>query len=93
MSIKALSLSNTNQTLFVIRPQHESSLLFSAASLALIAVMVSSLESTAPEVKVDAEGHIGFYAAKKSHLYVKLSRATNLRNKDWIGKLNPFVEM
>jgi hypothetical protein len=64
-----------------------------AAFLAPIAVLAASLESIAPEFKVDAEGHIGIFAGKKGQLYVKLNRATNLRNKDWFGKSDPFVEM
>ncbi|KAG0341742.1 hypothetical protein BG000_008166 [Podila horticola] len=32
-------------------------------------------------------------AQKKGQLYVKLNRATNLTNKDLIGKSDPFIEM
>ncbi|KAG0229517.1 hypothetical protein BGW42_001545 [Actinomortierella wolfii] len=31
--------------------------------------------------------------AATGQLYVKLNRATNLRDKDWFGKSDPFVEM
>lgn len=64
-----------------------------AAFLAPIAVVASSLEPTTPKVKVDADGHIGIYVAKKGQFYVKLNRVTNLRNKVWIDKSDPFLEM
>ncbi|KAF8943461.1 hypothetical protein BGZ47_005408 [Haplosporangium gracile] len=65
-----------------------------AALLAPIAVLASvAAETTHPEVKVDAEGLINIFATKKGQLYVKLNRATNLRNKDWVGKSDPYVEM
>ncbi|KAG0068671.1 hypothetical protein BGZ89_004290 [Linnemannia elongata] len=65
-----------------------------AALLAPIAVLASTaVESTHLEAKVKAEGLISIFAAKKGQLYVKLNRATNLRNKDWFGKSDPFIEM
>ncbi|KAF9904806.1 hypothetical protein EC991_002310 [Linnemannia zychae] len=65
-----------------------------AAILAPIAVVAAiNATSSTPEVKVDAEGLISIYAAKKGQLYVKLNRATKLRDKDWFGKSDPFVEM
>ncbi|KAF8946905.1 hypothetical protein BGZ47_010969 [Haplosporangium gracile] len=32
-------------------------------------------------------------SSAKGNLYVKLNSASNLRNKDWFGKSDPFVEM
>ncbi|KAF9162175.1 hypothetical protein DFQ27_006112 [Actinomortierella ambigua] len=32
-------------------------------------------------------------AQKTGQLYVRLNKATNLRDKDWFGKSDPFVEM
>ncbi|KAF9969397.1 hypothetical protein BGZ73_008266 [Actinomortierella ambigua] len=32
-------------------------------------------------------------AQKTGQLYVKLNKATNLRDKDWIGRSDPFIEM
>jgi len=42
---------------------------------------------------VAADGTITIQAAKKGQLYVKLNRATDLTNKDLIGKSDPFIEM
>lgn len=65
-----------------------------AALLAPIAVLASiAVEKTHPEAKVNAEGLISIFASKKGQLYVKPNRATNLRNKDWFGKSDPYVEM
>ncbi|KAF9382877.1 hypothetical protein CPB97_006895 [Podila verticillata] len=42
---------------------------------------------------VAADGTITIQATKKGQLYVRLNRATNLTNKDFIGKSDPFIEM
>ncbi|KAF9129899.1 hypothetical protein BGW39_003748 [Mortierella sp. 14UC] len=65
-----------------------------AALLAPIAAMATvETTSSTPELKVNAEGLVSIYAAKKGQLYVKLNRATKLHDKDWFGKSDPFVEM
>ncbi|KAG0280569.1 hypothetical protein BGZ95_009606 [Linnemannia exigua] len=65
-----------------------------AALLAPIAALATVTSTTStPEVKVNAEGLISIYAAKKGQLYVKLNRAVKLRDKDWFGKSDPFIEM
>ncbi|KAF9145614.1 hypothetical protein BGX30_007949 [Mortierella sp. GBA39] len=64
------------------------------ALLAPIAVLASAaVETTHPEANVNAEGLINILATKKGQLYIKLNRATNLRNKDWLGKSDPYIEM
>ncbi|KAG0244004.1 hypothetical protein BGX31_009960 [Mortierella sp. GBA43] len=42
---------------------------------------------------VNAEDLIHIMASKKGQLYVKLNYATNLRDKDWVGRNDPYIEM
>ncbi|KAK3834548.1 MAG: C2 domain-containing protein [Linnemannia gamsii] len=63
-------------------------LLAPIVALAAVASSTSSLEA-----KVDSNGLISIYATKPGQLYVKLNRAVKLRDKDWFGKSDPFIEM
>ncbi|KAG0026781.1 hypothetical protein BGZ81_006089 [Podila clonocystis] len=67
-----------------------------ATFLAPLAVLASSSHQVHPvieNVPSGASDVISIMAAKKGQLYVKLNHATNLRNKDWFGKSDPFIEM
>ncbi|KAG0348387.1 hypothetical protein BG005_011556 [Podila minutissima] len=64
--------------------------------LAPLAVLASSSHHVHPAVEnvpSDNSDTISIMAANKGTLYVKLNHATNLRDKDWLGKSDPFVEM
>lgn len=70
-----------------------------AILLAPVAILASS-SSSSPKihpviqnVPSDNADTISIMAAKKGNLYIKLNYATNLRDKDWFGKSDPFVEM
>ncbi|KAF9326513.1 hypothetical protein BG006_010074 [Podila minutissima] len=67
-----------------------------ATFLAPLAVLASSSHNVLPTVEnvpSDNSDTISIMAVKKGHLYIKLNHATNLRDKDWVGKSDPFVEM
>ncbi|KAF9933132.1 hypothetical protein FBU30_006456 [Linnemannia zychae] len=65
---------------------------FTPFILALLAP-IATMAATVPEINVDSEGVISVYAAKQSQLYVKLNRATQLHDKDWFGRSDPYIEM
>ncbi|KAF8932343.1 hypothetical protein BGZ52_010420 [Haplosporangium bisporale] len=64
--------------------------------LAPIVILASSSPKIYPPIEnvpSDNADAISIMAAKQGNLYVKLNYATNLRDKDWFGKSDPFVEM
>ncbi|KAG0096189.1 hypothetical protein BGZ93_004879 [Podila epicladia] len=67
-----------------------------ATFLAPLAVLGSSSHHVRPAIKnvpSDNSDTISIMAAKQGMLYVRLNYATNLRNKDWFGNSDPFIEM
>ncbi|KAF9909067.1 hypothetical protein EC991_009128 [Linnemannia zychae] len=60
-----------------------------AAILAPIAAMAASIA----EESVTAEGIINIAAAKAGQLYVRLNSASGLRDKDLLGKSDPYFEV
>ncbi|CAO3563982.1 unnamed protein product [Mortierella alpina] len=64
--------------------------------VAALLVPMTAMAAVAPVAKKDhhdAHKPVHAMASKKGQLYVKLNRATNLTDKDFIGKSDPFVEM
>ncbi|KAF9584287.1 hypothetical protein BGW38_006967 [Lunasporangiospora selenospora] len=63
----------------------------------LVAPVAAFAATVVPEqVKAEVEtagSGIHMMASKKGQLYVKLNYATNLRDKDWFSRSDPFVEM
>ncbi|KAG0331143.1 Extended synaptotagmin-1 [Podila horticola] len=67
-----------------------------ATLVAPLVVLASASHHVQPVIKnvpSDNSDTISIMAAKKGMLYIKLNHATNLRNKDWFGKSDPFVEI
>ncbi|KAG0379478.1 hypothetical protein BGX24_000295 [Mortierella sp. AD032] len=60
-----------------------------AAFLAPIVAMATSIA----EDSVVAEGAINIAAAKAGQLYVRLNSASGLRDKDLVGKSDPYFEL
>ncbi|KAG0205448.1 hypothetical protein BGX28_002978 [Mortierella sp. GBA30] len=71
-------------------------LVLSALIFAPVALVASAKVSAESCIDLDTKDPVvpSIVASKnKGNLYVRLNRATNLRNKAWFGKSDPFIEM
>ncbi|KAF9403121.1 hypothetical protein BGZ94_004719 [Podila epigama] len=63
------------------------------APMAILAASVTPQEQSADVEDIHGQHSIDVMSSKTGNLYVKLNNGKNLRDKDWFGKSDPFVEM
>ncbi|KAF9282941.1 hypothetical protein BGZ68_005643 [Mortierella alpina] len=61
--------------------------------VAALLIPMTAMAAVAPISKKHEAKPVHIMASKKGQLYVKLNRATKLKDKDTFGKSDPFVEM